>query len=130
MPSATPDADPKLLVMSLRTMPDSVSTFGPFDPSPGYGPPVSSGIASTSVAELDAEDEAEGVLEVPADVPPLDGLVEPPELLSSAAHPATTARPAPARRRRTFLRRRVPRSWTRPRSCSCGVISVSSVGCL
>ncbi len=34
-PSATPDASPKLLVMSLRTTPLSVSTFGPLEPSPG-----------------------------------------------------------------------------------------------
>jgi hypothetical protein len=34
-PSAVPLDDPKLERMSLRTMPDSVSTFGPFDPSPG-----------------------------------------------------------------------------------------------
>ena len=33
---------PKLDVMSLRTMPLSVRTSGPFDPSPGYGPAVSS----------------------------------------------------------------------------------------
>ena len=34
-PSATPDADPKLLVMSLRTIPRSVRTLTPLDPSPG-----------------------------------------------------------------------------------------------
>jgi hypothetical protein len=34
-PSATPDAEPKLERMSLRTTPDSLSTLGPFDPSPG-----------------------------------------------------------------------------------------------
>src|SRR5215204_4860847 len=43
-PSATPLAEPKLDVMSLRTMPCSTSTFGPFVPSAGYGPPVSCGI--------------------------------------------------------------------------------------
>ena len=36
---------PKLLVMSLRTMPLSVSTLTPFEPSAGNGPPVSSGIS-------------------------------------------------------------------------------------
>ena len=41
-PAATVVEVPKLDVMSLRTMPLSVSTFGPFDPSPGYGPAVSS----------------------------------------------------------------------------------------
>ena len=45
-PSATPLAEPKLDVMSLRTMPLSVRTFGPFEPSPGNGPAVSSGIST------------------------------------------------------------------------------------
>jgi hypothetical protein len=34
-PSAVPDALPKLVVMSRRTMPLSVRTFGPLEPSPG-----------------------------------------------------------------------------------------------
>jgi hypothetical protein len=34
-PSATPDAEPKLRVMSLRTIPLSVSTLTPLEPSPG-----------------------------------------------------------------------------------------------
>ena len=34
-PLATPLAEPKLVVMSLRTMPLWVSAFGPFEPSPG-----------------------------------------------------------------------------------------------
>jgi hypothetical protein len=34
-PSATPEALPKLEVMSLRTMPVSVSTLTPLEPSPG-----------------------------------------------------------------------------------------------
>ena len=34
-PSAVPLAEPKLDVMSLRTTPLSVSTLGPFEPSPG-----------------------------------------------------------------------------------------------
>ena len=36
--------------MSSRTMPDSIRTFGPFDPSPGYGPAVSAGAAVTQDA--------------------------------------------------------------------------------
>ena len=36
-------------------MPDSVRTFGPFDPSPGNGPAVSSGISPADVAALDVE---------------------------------------------------------------------------
>jgi len=34
-PAAVPVASPKLERMSLRTIPLSVSTFGPFVPSPG-----------------------------------------------------------------------------------------------
>jgi hypothetical protein len=44
-PSAVPAYDPKLDRMSLRTTPDSTRTFGPFDPSPGYGPAVSDAAA-------------------------------------------------------------------------------------
>jgi hypothetical protein len=40
-PAATPDAEPKLDRMSLRTMPDWLRTFLPLEPSPGYGPAVS-----------------------------------------------------------------------------------------
>ena len=51
-PSALPVASPKLLVMSVRTTPLSASAFGPFEPSPGYGPAVSSGISLVLVAVL------------------------------------------------------------------------------
>ena len=51
-PSAVPDEPPKLDRMSLRTMPLSVSTFGPFEPSPGKGPFVSSGMTSHSAAAV------------------------------------------------------------------------------
>ena len=54
-PCATVDDDPKLAVMSLRTASLSVRTFGPFDPSPGNGPAVSSGIG----VQLDASSAAE-----------------------------------------------------------------------
>ncbi len=53
-PSATPDAEPKLEVMSLRTTPDSVSTLGPLEPSPGYGPAVSSGISPSATSTSDS----------------------------------------------------------------------------
>ena len=42
--AATPDAEPKLDRMSLRTTPLWFSRSGPFEPSPGNGPAVSSGI--------------------------------------------------------------------------------------
>jgi len=44
--------------MSRRTIPESSRTFTPFEPSPGYGPAVSSGTSSTSP---DADDEADAV---------------------------------------------------------------------
>ena len=34
----------------LRTTPDSTRTFGPLDPSPGYGPLVSAGAAAAQAA--------------------------------------------------------------------------------
>ncbi len=40
--------------MSLRTMPDRSRTSGPLDPSPGYGPAVSSGISPVDAAALAA----------------------------------------------------------------------------
>src|SRR5262249_25732005 len=43
-PFATPLAEPMLDLMSLRTTPSWVRTLGPFEPSPGKGPSVSSGI--------------------------------------------------------------------------------------
>src|SRR5689334_22611126 len=42
-PAAVPLMPAKLDRISLRTTPLDVSTFGPFDPSPGYGPSVSCG---------------------------------------------------------------------------------------
>src|SRR4051794_19788795 len=48
-PAAVPVAPSKLVVMSLRTTPFSFSTSGPLEPSPGYGPPVSSGITEHDV---------------------------------------------------------------------------------
>ena len=50
MPSALVVLEPKLEVMSLRTMPLSVSTFAPLEPSPGYGPAVSSGSSPLAVS--------------------------------------------------------------------------------
>src|SRR6266511_4957725 len=49
-PSAVPLAPPKLDRMSLRTTPLWLRTSGPFDPPPGYGPAVSSGIGSQLAA--------------------------------------------------------------------------------
>lgn len=45
--------------MSLRTMPLMLSAFTPFEPSPGNGPAVSSGIAAEAPAALELPVEAE-----------------------------------------------------------------------
>src|SRR5260221_2311628 len=50
-PAATPDAEPKLDRMSFLTTPLWARTSGPFDPSPGKGPAVSSGIGSQLALE-------------------------------------------------------------------------------
>ena len=54
MVSGTPLAvvfdEPKLDRMSLRTIPLWPRTFGPFEPSPGNGPAVSSGMTAQSAA--------------------------------------------------------------------------------
>src|SRR5438552_4005892 len=67
-PCAVPDDVPKLERMSLRTTPLCVRTSGPFEPSPGKGPAVSSGMtvaqsapavaAPPLVAALTADAEA------------------------------------------------------------------------
>ena len=49
-PLAAPVALPKLVRMSLRTTPSCASTSGPLEPSPGYGPAVSSGMVVHSAA--------------------------------------------------------------------------------
>src|SRR5215207_2626797 len=56
-PSTVPLMPSKLEVMSLRTTPFSASTSGPFEPSPGNGPPVSSGNAEHEVT-VDAAEPA------------------------------------------------------------------------
>src|SRR2546423_13714562 len=96
-PSAVPLEPSKLVRMSLRTTPLSLSTSGPLEPSPGYGPPVSSGITEhvvTAVVPVVVVVTPEVVDVVDDDVPFVVAvaLVEsfPPE------HPAT-ARPSPPR---------------------------------
>jgi hypothetical protein len=53
MPTATVVEEPNDERMSLRTIPESSSTFTPFDPSAGYGPPVSSGTSSRGADAAD-----------------------------------------------------------------------------
>ena len=108
-PAAVPEADPKLEVMSLRTMPLSVSTLTPLEPSAGYGPPVSSGISA--VAPLVAS-AAAVVVPAPEEVAVV--VAEPPY---EVPQPTTVARPPMARSWRA--RRRVisvDTSKDRPRS--------------
>ena len=50
--------------MSLRTIPSSVSTLTPLVPSPGNGPPVSSGISAVAVGIVESDrsgEEAGGI---------------------------------------------------------------------
>src|SRR4051812_11882575 len=84
-PVATPLAVPKLERMLLRTTPLCVSTLGPFVPSPGYGPAVSSGILEqlvTAVLDAAVVDVAPAVVfaavaAVVADVAAVDGVAAP-----------------------------------------------------
>ena len=57
-PPAVPLEPPKLDRMSLRTIPLCSSTSGPLEPSPGYGPAVSSGISPDAAADDDEADDA------------------------------------------------------------------------
>src|SRR5215217_7696391 len=117
-PLATPDAEPKLDRMSLRTMPLWVRTSGPLDPSPGYGPAVSCGISVLQLAApVAATAEAAPVAAFVAPAVALD--VAEVGLSPADAQPASAARPAPASR--PSIRRRCntvetsncsPRSWS------------------
>jgi hypothetical protein len=110
-PAAVPLADPKLDRMSLRTIPLCESTSGPLEPSPGYGPAVSSGISSVAVP-ADSVAAADAVLEVPVDgalaVVPLDDVEE---AVPHATSPAAPIPNAPSIRRRLLS---VPRSKPSP----------------
>ncbi|WP_367616046.1 hypothetical protein [Phycicoccus avicenniae] len=105
MPGAVALASPKLLVMSERTTPDCSRTSAPFEPSPGYGPAVSSGISTRSVAAS-------------PDVLPAAGVAaaDDPDPLEAAPHaasaPPATPMPRTARARRRSSR--VPRSKASP----------------
>ena len=85
--------------MSLRTIPLCVRTSGPFEPSAGYGPAVSSGIKAQSPDDDPASFEDAAAL-VLGDPP----LVETPHAASAAP---STEKPASCKTRR------LPRSvWT------------------
>ena len=112
--------------MSERTTPDSVSTLGPLEPSPGKGPAVSSGI-SPSATSTD-ESPPRPTTAPPSGGPPFGG----PPLLEvsvadedeSLAQPARAATPTPPKmasmpRRASRWRSTIlGRSWERPRSWS------------
>ena len=61
-PAAVPEYAPKLERMSARTTPLWLSTSGPFEPSPGNGPAVSSGMTTQSAAAALAAAEAAAAL--------------------------------------------------------------------
>src|SRR4249919_605960 len=113
--------------MSWRTMPLSVRTFTPFEPSAGNGPAVSSAITPTDppdepvvpaapavVAEAVVAEPAFDPLELP-DAPAVVPLAS----LLLDAQPTNASAPAPPRSR-SMRRRltRVDRSKARPRSWS------------
>src|SRR5882724_4853076 len=77
-PSAVPESAPKLSVMSPRTTPLWVRICGPFEPSPGYGPAVSSGIFEQVVVSV-----------LPAPAPAVAAPLAP------SVAPAVPAAPAP-----------------------------------
>ena len=102
-PSATVVDEPKLEVMSARTIPLSERTSGPLEPSPGNGPAVSSGMTPQTPPAA-------------ADVPPAPPVVVEPETRSSA-QPAMASNPViPASRNRVRRSTSVDRSKARPRS--------------
>ncbi|MEU4693476.1 hypothetical protein [Actinoplanes sp. NPDC023714] len=103
-PSAVVDESPKLDRMSLRTIPLSSSTSGPFEPSPGYGPAVSSGISPDDDEEPD-EEEPEEDDEGASD--------EEDDSLLHAANPSAAA-PMPNARNTCRRPRRVPMSNPSP----------------
>jgi hypothetical protein len=114
-PAATPLAPAALDRISLRTMPDRTSALATplalrLVPSPGYGPPVSSGITEQTALPLP-------VLAAPVVVVELDR-PKPSSALTPPPHPASgkTALPAPANSQRSDWRRVADRASMRARS--------------
>src|SRR6478672_4297203 len=101
-PSARPVYGPKLARMSSRTTPDSMRTFGPFDPSPGYGPAVSAGAAVAQEAPSAAVVVV--AAEVAVDVAVVDWLVELPAHAPTRAEAPATPASWNIRRRESTLR--------------------------
>jgi hypothetical protein len=103
--------DPKLGRMSLRTMPLCVSTLTPFDPSPGNGPAVSSGIGVALAAAAAVVPPAD----VAAALDPAVAVLVPRPLWPHAASRPDSPTPANScsARRRAMI---VVRSNARPRS--------------
>ena len=106
---------PKLRVMSVRTIPLSVRTLTPFDPSAGYGPAVSSGTSATDASPEDV------VVAVAVDAPDVVAPAAPPSPEPQAARmvvrPPSAASPR-ARRRVIMVGRSSerPASWSWPSS--------------
>ena len=90
-PAAVPEYAPKLERMSARTTPLWLSTSGPFEPSPGNGPAVSSGMTAQSAAAALAAAEAAAVADADAD----DDAAED-DAPADGAQPASTTSPAPS----------------------------------
>jgi hypothetical protein len=95
-PAAVVADDPKLDRMSLRTMPESSSTFGPLEPSAGKGPPVSSGTSVSPEAAAVAPELDAAPVRAGAAVAPSDASDRPKAAGSPAAAPATEEAEHPA----------------------------------
>jgi hypothetical protein len=120
IPAATVDDEPKLDRMSWRTTPVCERTSGPFDPSAGNGPAVSSGMMAHDASPEVAVDRGAAVA---ADELGLaDPLGAQPMIVNS---PALTP---PSPRSLSIPRlSRVAMSNTRPRSWSSGARSSWSI---
>src|SRR6478609_5642531 len=120
-PVATVVLDPNELRMSMRTTPLSDRTSGPFEPSPGNGPAVSSGISVTHSAVPDEADAA------------ADALAVAPEPVPHATRPRLSpASPMPMRTRRRSMRVSTSkaRPWSHAGSVGSGRGRPSKVGTL
>src|SRR6478752_7833317 len=114
--------------MSCRTTPEASRTFGPLEPSPGYGPAVSSGISTphSAMARVNggvavAADEPVAAAEAVAVAEEVADDVEPVFPAGVQAASAAAAPPAPRNSPRDRRLIRVVRSNSSPRSwLGCG----------
>ncbi len=128
MVSGTPVATVVLVpnddVMSLRTTPLWLSTSGPFEPSPGYGPAVSSGISvvQSAAATAEALDDADADALALADEPAPGAQAAIPRLMPASPMPLST------RRRSSSVWMSKARPWSHAGSVGSGRGRPSNMG--